>query len=183
MYGVKSGGFDTLECLHAYYDGVADGLRCFAWHRDGTQYVGTTGTTLAEALEDVNTVRVAADQRMKDSLKEREATLANERKALRDARVRVRVTTEGVDDEHVQRFVEQCRAAGIKAEIVDQATFDAPPQEHGRADDGENTVIPQAAVIPQPGKRKRKKAGAAAGTNESGEDDDTDDDTDDDGDR
>lgn len=71
MYGVKTGGFDSLESLHAYYDGVADGLRCFAWHRDGTQYVGTTGTTLAQALEDVNVARVGADQRMKAAIKEK----------------------------------------------------------------------------------------------------------------
>ena len=63
MYGVKTGGFDSPEALNAYYDGVADGLRCFAWMRDGTSYVGTTGTTLAEALDAVDTARrTALDQ-------------------------------------------------------------------------------------------------------------------------
>jgi hypothetical protein len=71
VYGVKTGGFDSLESLHAYYDGVADGVRCYAWMRDGTSYVGTTGTTLAMALEDVNVARTGADQRMKAALKEK----------------------------------------------------------------------------------------------------------------
>jgi len=35
----------------AYWDGVRDGLRRFAWWKDGTEYVGTCGTTLKEAVE------------------------------------------------------------------------------------------------------------------------------------
>lgn len=33
-----------------YVQGVVDGLQAFAWWKDGTQYVGTTGTTLATAI-------------------------------------------------------------------------------------------------------------------------------------
>ena len=35
----------------AYIEGVKFGLYAFAWWIDGTQYVGTCGTTLKEALE------------------------------------------------------------------------------------------------------------------------------------
>jgi hypothetical protein len=35
----------------AYLQGYIDGLKEFAWWKDGTQYVGTCGTTLKEAVE------------------------------------------------------------------------------------------------------------------------------------
>ena len=35
----------------AYLEGVKCGLAAFAWWKDGTQYVGTCGTTLKQALE------------------------------------------------------------------------------------------------------------------------------------
>ena len=35
----------------AYLDGVKSGLAAFAWWKDGTQYVGTCGNTLKQALE------------------------------------------------------------------------------------------------------------------------------------
>jgi hypothetical protein len=34
-------------------DALIEGLRRYAWWRDGTQYVGTCGTTLAKAIDDV----------------------------------------------------------------------------------------------------------------------------------
>lgn len=34
----------------AYLHGYIDGLRAFAWWKDGTQYVGTCGTTLNDAI-------------------------------------------------------------------------------------------------------------------------------------
>ena len=34
-----------------YVQGIIDGLAAYAWWKDGTQYVGTTGTTLAAATE------------------------------------------------------------------------------------------------------------------------------------
>jgi hypothetical protein len=37
----------------AYYQGVLDGLWRYAWMKDGTYYVGTTGKTLREAKDDV----------------------------------------------------------------------------------------------------------------------------------
>ena len=37
-----------------YHDGIREGIRRYAWYRDGTQYVGTTGRTLREVLEEVD---------------------------------------------------------------------------------------------------------------------------------
>lgn len=37
-----------------YRKGFEDGLRCFAWWKDGVQHVGTTGKTLAMALEQMD---------------------------------------------------------------------------------------------------------------------------------
>lgn len=41
--------------LRAYFRGIRDGVRRFAWWRDGVQYVGTTGRTLRQALDEVDT--------------------------------------------------------------------------------------------------------------------------------
>lgn len=38
----------------AYYNGIRDGIRQYAWWRDGVQYVGTTGTSLKDALKDID---------------------------------------------------------------------------------------------------------------------------------
>jgi exonuclease VII small subunit len=37
-----------------YRRGFIDGLKCFAFWKDGVQYIGTCGTTLAEAVEQVD---------------------------------------------------------------------------------------------------------------------------------
>ena len=37
----------------AFEAGIKEGLWKYAWWKDGTQYVGTTGTTLKEALKEV----------------------------------------------------------------------------------------------------------------------------------
>lgn len=34
-----------------YNEGFKDGLRAFAWWKDGVQYVGTCGTTLLQAID------------------------------------------------------------------------------------------------------------------------------------
>jgi hypothetical protein len=39
-----------------YRKGFEDGIRCYAWWKDGVEYVGTTGKTLACALADFETV-------------------------------------------------------------------------------------------------------------------------------
>ena len=38
-----------------YLKGLNDGIRAFAWWKDGLQYVGTCGTTLSRAIEMVDT--------------------------------------------------------------------------------------------------------------------------------
>jgi hypothetical protein len=38
----------------AYYNGIREGIKQYAWWRDGVQYVGTTGTTLKDALKDID---------------------------------------------------------------------------------------------------------------------------------
>jgi len=40
--------------MKTYFDGVREGLRMYAWWKDGVQYVGTTGRTLKEALVEVD---------------------------------------------------------------------------------------------------------------------------------
>ena len=43
--------------LHrAWTDGVIAGLREYAWWKDGTQYVGSCGTTLKDAIARAETV-------------------------------------------------------------------------------------------------------------------------------
>ena len=39
------------ELEKVYIQGYEDGVKAFAWWKDGVQYVGTTGKTLAEALK------------------------------------------------------------------------------------------------------------------------------------
>jgi hypothetical protein len=38
----------------AYYKGLREGVEKFAWWKDGTQYVGTTGSTLKSVLQDID---------------------------------------------------------------------------------------------------------------------------------
>ena len=39
-----------------YWNGVRDGIRRFAWWKDGAQQVGTCGTTLKKALEEIDKI-------------------------------------------------------------------------------------------------------------------------------
>jgi len=45
--------FDTISEINAYFEGVKHGIWCYAWWKDGTQYVGTCGRTLAAAEADM----------------------------------------------------------------------------------------------------------------------------------
>ena len=40
-----------------YYDGIIEGLTRYAWWKDGVQYVGTCGSTLRQAIADVEAER------------------------------------------------------------------------------------------------------------------------------
>ena len=45
------------EEIQTYYSGVAEGIHKYAYWKDGVQYVGTTGKTLKQALEDLKAER------------------------------------------------------------------------------------------------------------------------------
>jgi len=49
-----------------YYEGMKEGVRAYAYWRDGVQYVGTTGTTLAQALERIDSEEQRAYQVLED---------------------------------------------------------------------------------------------------------------------
>jgi hypothetical protein len=38
--------------LSEYEQGIVEGMTMFAWWKDGTQYVGTCGTTLEQAVDE-----------------------------------------------------------------------------------------------------------------------------------
>ena len=40
-----------MEYPCSFYEGQREGIKRFAWWKDGVQYVGTTGTTLKEAID------------------------------------------------------------------------------------------------------------------------------------
>jgi hypothetical protein len=42
---------EVRDELSDYAEGYIAGLKAYAWMKDGTYYVGTTGTTLAQAVE------------------------------------------------------------------------------------------------------------------------------------
>ena len=44
---------DRLMSL-AHKRGLIEGIKMFAWYKDGVQYVGTTGTTLKQALAEID---------------------------------------------------------------------------------------------------------------------------------
>jgi hypothetical protein len=55
---------DTVETINAYYDGICDGVYAYAYMKDGVYYVGTTGRTLKQALQEVNAERNFALERL-----------------------------------------------------------------------------------------------------------------------
>ena len=42
------------DMRRAYCEGMREGVRRFAWWKDGTQYVGFCGTTLDKALQGID---------------------------------------------------------------------------------------------------------------------------------
>lgn len=42
--------------MNSYYNGVRDGIRKYAWWKDGVQYVGCGVYTLQDALTEVNEI-------------------------------------------------------------------------------------------------------------------------------
>ena len=45
---------NALAYKHGYYEGLREGVTLYAWWRDGVQYVGTCGRTLADALAEID---------------------------------------------------------------------------------------------------------------------------------
>lgn len=54
-----------LSQTRAYYHGLREGMKLYAYWRDGIQYVGTTGKTLSQALDDINDQEQCLLQRYK----------------------------------------------------------------------------------------------------------------------
>lgn len=46
--------------INAYYDGLREGVHMYAYMKDGTYYVGTTGRTLKQAYADIEEERSRA---------------------------------------------------------------------------------------------------------------------------
>jgi len=60
--------FMQIAQARAYYQGLREGVEMYAHWKDGTQYVGTTGRTLRQALADIDedeTVALLRFNRMK----------------------------------------------------------------------------------------------------------------------
>lgn len=60
--------FMQIAQARAYYRGLREGVEMYAHWKDGTQYVGTTGRTLRQALADIDedeTVALSRFDRMK----------------------------------------------------------------------------------------------------------------------
>lgn len=49
----------------AYYEGLRDGIKQYAHWKDGVQYVGTTGRTLASAIESIDEQEQKVRERFK----------------------------------------------------------------------------------------------------------------------
>ncbi len=45
------------ELINAYYDGLREGVYMYAYMKDGTYYVGTTGKTLKQAYAEIEEER------------------------------------------------------------------------------------------------------------------------------
>ena len=56
LTGIDSEERDRIETavIEGYKAGMRKGIWLFAWWKDGVQYVGTTGKTLKQALEEIN---------------------------------------------------------------------------------------------------------------------------------
>ena len=54
----------TKEEIDAYYEGLREGVYMYAYMKDGTYYVGTTGKTLKSAYEEIEVERERALSRI-----------------------------------------------------------------------------------------------------------------------
>lgn len=57
---------DKEQRVTDFYDGVRTGIRMYAHWKDGVQYVGTTGSTLARALANIAEEEAAELNKVKE---------------------------------------------------------------------------------------------------------------------
>jgi len=63
LFGIPSSLRDAVRAVVKvvvrveYKEGLKEGVTRFAWWKEGVQYVGTTGKTLKQALEDIDNDR------------------------------------------------------------------------------------------------------------------------------
>jgi len=55
---------DDAGRIHEYHNGMIEGVRLYAWWKDGEQFVGTCGTTLKQAIENIEIERKEALERI-----------------------------------------------------------------------------------------------------------------------
>jgi predicted heme/steroid binding protein len=55
---------DDAGRINEYYDGMIEGVRLYSWWRDGEQFVGTCGTTLKQAINNIEAERKEALERI-----------------------------------------------------------------------------------------------------------------------
>ena len=53
-FNVEQDQYLQLAQTQAYYKGLREGVSMYAYWRDGVQYVGTTGRTLKEVINELN---------------------------------------------------------------------------------------------------------------------------------
>lgn len=49
--------FEREATNESFWMGIYEGIKAFAWWKDGIQYVGSTGKTLKETLEEIEKMR------------------------------------------------------------------------------------------------------------------------------
>lgn len=58
--------------MQSHYNGMRTGIEMYAWWKDGTQYVGTVGRTLKEALEETQSREAEAIYALKEKYDRRQ---------------------------------------------------------------------------------------------------------------
>ena len=53
-FTVEQDQYRQIQEMKSYYIGLREGVSMFAHWRDGVQYVGTTGKTLKQAIDQIN---------------------------------------------------------------------------------------------------------------------------------
>ena len=53
-FTVEQDQYRQIQEMRSYYIGLREGVSMFAHWRDGVQYVGTTGKTLKQAIDQIN---------------------------------------------------------------------------------------------------------------------------------